>query len=302
MRRCRPFRSLRPTRPRPKRGTRGCSPSPRTSDDTAEAPDVHFAFGGSASNGLDYAQILNTVTIPAGQTTVTLKITPIDDTAVESTEAVTLTLLADPTYLLGTSNTAATVNIADNDVNAGFSAHINFQPAASPTFAGYLVDSGQIFGERGNGLNYGWSGDNTTQLRDRNAASSPDQRYDTLVQFNGKNWELASPTASTWSTSSPAIRATSTAPTALTPRASLSLGRPQHRQPLDSQGSLRVSVTDGRLTLTGAAGSFNNKIDFIDVTPYAAGAAYLSVSAPATNASENGPTPRSFTITPRAAI
>ena len=40
---------------------------------------------------------------------------------------------------------------------------------------------------------YGWSGDNITQSRDRNSASSPDQRYDTLVQFNGKTWELAVP-------------------------------------------------------------------------------------------------------------
>jgi N-acetylneuraminic acid mutarotase len=56
-------------------------------------------------------------------------------------------------------------------------------------------------------------------------------------------------------------------------------------------------VTDGRLTLSGTAGSFNNKIDFIDVTPYSGGATYLSIAAPAENASENGPTPRSFTIT-----
>ena len=40
-----------------------------------------------------------------------------------------------------------------------------------------------MYANRGNGQTYGWTIDNTDQTRDRNASSSPDQRYDTLTHF-----------------------------------------------------------------------------------------------------------------------
>src|SRR5688500_1228961 len=39
---------------------------------------------------------------------------------------------------------------------APFSARINFQPARRDLVEGYLPDSGQPFGDRGNGIEYGW--------------------------------------------------------------------------------------------------------------------------------------------------
>ena len=74
------------------------------------------------------------------------------------------------------------ITIADNDTSSGgFNTKINFQPAAAALPAGYIADTGATFGVR-NGLSYGWSGDNTSQSRDRHLVLSPDQRFDLRMQ------------------------------------------------------------------------------------------------------------------------
>src|SRR5262245_24594868 len=64
---------------------------------------------------------------------------------------------------------------------AGDTYLVNFQPSTSPTPTRYLVDSGEVFGLRGDDLSYGWSSPNTDLTRDRNI--NPDQRLDTLIHF-----------------------------------------------------------------------------------------------------------------------
>ena len=77
---------------------------------------VNYAISGTAQNGVDYANITGSVTIPNNQTSATVTITPTDDLIQEGTEQVTLTLQASPNYDLGGGATqSATVNIADND-------------------------------------------------------------------------------------------------------------------------------------------------------------------------------------------
>ena len=68
-----------------------------------------------------------------------------------------------------------------------FLVNFQFDEASIPTR--YLRDTGDVFGDRGNGLNYGWSADHTDQSRERSA--DPDQRLDTLVHFElGEFWEF----------------------------------------------------------------------------------------------------------------
>ena len=79
-----------------------------------------------------------------------------------------------------------------------FGARINFQPAGVPVPAGYLPDTGATFGLRTGGERFGWNADNAAQTRDRNAATSPDQRYDTLTHLQkpanpNAAWEIAVP-------------------------------------------------------------------------------------------------------------
>jgi hypothetical protein len=86
----------------------------RTGGNLAAALTVSVTRTGTATNVSDFVTIPSSVTIPAGQASVTLIITPIDDGAVEGIETVTLTLNASGSVVVG-SSASATVSIADND-------------------------------------------------------------------------------------------------------------------------------------------------------------------------------------------
>ena len=78
---------------------------------------VSYTVTGTATDGgTDFTTLPVTVTIPAGATTATLDVTGIiDDTIVEGTETVIVTLTGTDNGLIGIDATPATVNIADND-------------------------------------------------------------------------------------------------------------------------------------------------------------------------------------------
>ena len=145
---------------------------------------------------------------------------------------------------------------------------INFQPAASPPPQGYLVDAGLVFGDRGGGLFYGWDLDNRRATRDRNNPASPDQRYDTLTHtqsYGVRTWELALPNGEY------SVRIVAGDPSAYDSVYALNAevvlvtsGRATgSRHWFD--GTQTVVVADGRLTVSNAPGSRNNKIAFIEV-------------------------------------
>ncbi|WP_254564661.1 SBBP repeat-containing protein [Oscillatoria sp. HE19RPO] len=75
---------------------------------------VNLATGGNAVNGGDYSAIPNSITIPAGQPSIAIDITAIDDSLVEGDETVVLTLNADSNYQIGGQN-SANVTITDNE-------------------------------------------------------------------------------------------------------------------------------------------------------------------------------------------
>ena len=87
----------------------------RTGSTTAPLT-VNYIISGTASNA-DYSTIPSTVTIPAGQASTTVTITPIDDLLVEGNETVILSLTDTSTYDLGVQN-SATVIITDNEVQS----------------------------------------------------------------------------------------------------------------------------------------------------------------------------------------
>jgi serine protease len=84
---------------------------------TTAAITVAYGLSGSATVGTDYATLSGTVSIPAGQTTATITVTPTDDTTVESSETVVATLSGGTGYEVSSPSTA-TVTIADNDTAA----------------------------------------------------------------------------------------------------------------------------------------------------------------------------------------
>ena len=102
--------------------------------DTSNPLTVYYTVGGSATAGLDYTglssfggwygrQVLGSVTIPAGAGSVDMAVTPIDDTIIEGSETVVVTLTNNPEGFWGYNGlsyyvqepSAATVTIADNE-------------------------------------------------------------------------------------------------------------------------------------------------------------------------------------------
>jgi glucose/arabinose dehydrogenase/PKD repeat protein len=165
---------------------------------------------------------------------------------------------------------AATTFTATFARAAGFAAKVNFQPAASPVPAGYVADSGAVFGARGNGLSYGWNAV-TSETRDRDSASSPDQRFDTLDHMQKPSnpdarWEIAVPNGTYrvrivsgdagFIDSVFRIAAESTLVVSGTPTAA--------NHWIDATAN--VTVSDGRLTISNAAGAMNNKLCFVEIT------------------------------------
>ena len=80
---------------------------------TAGALTVAFAVGGTAA-AARYQALPNTVTIPAGQTSVSLPVTAVDDKLVEGEQTVMVTLTEAETYRSAYPS-SATVTIQDND-------------------------------------------------------------------------------------------------------------------------------------------------------------------------------------------
>jgi serine protease AprX len=99
--------------------------------------DVKYSIGGTAVAGSDYVAIPESVTIPAGSSTVTLQITPIDDPLPEIDETVILKINSDPAYIVSATDTA-TVTVKSDELISDLTISTMSAPA--------MVNEGQSFG------------------------------------------------------------------------------------------------------------------------------------------------------------
>ena len=79
---------------------------------------VRYAIAGTATNGVDYTTIPNSVTMAAGGTNVLITIAARDNNVIDTNRTVTLTLTNGTGYVLG-SATNATVSIRNDDLPPG---------------------------------------------------------------------------------------------------------------------------------------------------------------------------------------
>jgi len=142
-------------------------------------------------------------------------------------------------------------------------AQINFQSKDSAVPVGCLADTGQVFGDRGNGQRYGWDRENG-ETRSRDGHEDP--RYRTLNHLQKKGarrWEIAVPNGVYW------LR--------------IVCGDAAHADQvnhLDVEGhvqkdpdggdkfdeyEMRVKIDDGRLTIGPGPGASNAKICFVEL-------------------------------------
>ncbi|MCA9237355.1 MAG: PQQ-dependent sugar dehydrogenase [Planctomycetales bacterium] len=170
---------------------------------------------------------------------------------------------------------------------------INFQFDEVPTPDSYVRDVGALFGDRGNGLTYGWSSDHTDVSRDRGV--DLDQRTDTLIHFHqNANWELQLPNGDYEVTVVVGDPGTNDGVhTVNVEGVSFFAAVPDGNTPL--LATQVVTVADGRLTLDqGAAADKATRIDYIHVigvpsAPNAAPAA-PTVTEPAAEGQQVNPT------------
>ncbi len=130
---------------------------------------VNFTLSGTATYGVDYSlsgatvnsgdpsatTLTGTVSLPASASAATLLVTPVDDTTVEASETIIVTLAAGTGYSVG-SPASATANLADNDSSENHAPVIVSGPLATvlDRSATLLVSASDA--DSGDTLTYTW--------------------------------------------------------------------------------------------------------------------------------------------------
>lgn len=183
-------------------------------------------------------------------------------TSIVSLLVIAMLLITQPLSAKANSVAAATTT---------FAAHINFQPSNVAAPAGYLADSGAVYGNRGNGYTYGWNADTSSATRVRNSASSPDARYDTVIHLQktpntNASWKIAVPNGIY------TVHLVSGDPDYIDSVFRINVnnqlvvsGTPSNNNHW-IQGTATINVTNGLISVTNGTGSQNDKLDFIDIT------------------------------------
>jgi N-acetylneuraminic acid mutarotase len=86
----------------------------RRTGSTTQPLTVNYTVGGTATNGTDYKTLTGTLTFPAGESEVQLRVDTLDDDDVEPVESVSITLKDGPGYLIG-GDIDAVCTLLDND-------------------------------------------------------------------------------------------------------------------------------------------------------------------------------------------
>jgi hypothetical protein len=203
--------------------------------------------------------------------------------------------------LCGGSTHASLAALADVSVPTSWM--INFQPTGITAPAGYVADTGAVFGDRGNGHTFGWNLANSGSTRNRTNAGAPDLRYATMThtqQYGNRTWEIAVPNGAynvrvvggDASFFGSTIR--------YNVEGTLVVNGKQTSTNKFVEGAAAVTVSDGRLTLTNADGAEKNKLCFIEINSTdnpLPPTATLSIAATDPNAAEAGPNTGTFKVT-----
>lgn len=82
---------------------------------TTASLTVAMTWTGTAANGVDYSNLPTSVVIPAGQSSVDLSVSPLNDSLIEGPEEVIATIATNAAYVRNSSGTTASVTITDDD-------------------------------------------------------------------------------------------------------------------------------------------------------------------------------------------
>ncbi|MCC5808256.1 MAG: hypothetical protein JJU00_18155 [Opitutales bacterium] len=188
--------------------------------------------------------------------------TSYSDTSVEAETAYQYRVRASNVSGSSPYSTVITVNVP---AVAEIFLRINFQTSNVTPPAGWLVDSGDAFGDRGNGEIYGWTG-SPGDTRARNNSNSPDMMHDTLIHTTGAVWEIAVPNGDY------EVRVVSGDPNHFdsvyqtTVQGTLTVDGTPTSGNRWIEGTVLVSVDDGRIRVADGPAASNNKLCFIEIS------------------------------------
>ena len=139
--------------------------------------------------------------------------------------------------------------------------NVNFQPASSAPVSGWTPDNGAIFGTRANGQQFGWNVDNSDNTRVRNINPNPLNDRFIHVQRNGSFiWEYALPNGNY------DIEVGAGDPGYSDQINHFQVENREVDAPTNGFAGARVTVTDGRLTVSAGPGASNAKLNYISIT------------------------------------
>lgn len=150
---------------------------------------------------------------------------------------------------------------------------VNFEPVGTlNTPAPYLDDHGKTFAYRAAGQSYGWNADNAAWARNRNAGAGIADNTLTHLQKGAANkWELAVPNGTYDVTLRSGDASYTDSVHRINVEGQLALSFTPTSAARWSTQTKRVTVTDGRLTVTNASGAVNNKLNWLRVKTADAG-------------------------------
>lgn len=132
---------------------------------TSSPLTVYYSLGGSATPGSDYQSLAGSVTIPAGSSSTTFTITPINDGLVEGRETVVASLVDNSAYAVGSGGATVTihddekptvsVSVVDGVGNEAPSNTITFRITRTPATSAPLTVRYTLGGTASNGADYG---------------------------------------------------------------------------------------------------------------------------------------------------
>ena len=230
---------------------------------------VHFATADdTALAGTDYVASAGTLTFGPGVKKLKVSVPVKGNTTVEPNKVFQLGL-SGATYA-AIARDQATGTIVNDDKRKKTHAakpakaaavRVNFQPAGATTPAGFLADTGGVFGSQAGGLSFGWDADNTADAATR--AGPADRATSTFEVLHagsntgGHSWEIALAdgqykvhVAAGGRVDAEGKPVVTASPTAARPFA---------------QGTRTITVSDGRLTLT-AGGADDTDIASVEIT------------------------------------
>lgn len=161
-----------------------------------------------------------------------------------------------------------------------FTAKVIFQPKGKAVPAGYMADSGERFGSRGNtGLTFGWSADIAQFVQDRNApglddpkpAKGPDARYLGVAMMDNPemkepaNWEIAVPNGKYKVHVVAGDACYFDSIYAVSVEGVLTVDGIPEQNKRWIEGAKIVEVKDGKLTVSNNSKGINNKLCFLEI-------------------------------------